>query len=180
MQVLTDSDRVQIDRLGSVPFASASRSLPVSAAQVFSVLERPGHLEPFHPFCRENTALVWDEFERRDRIVYLNGLRLDRQFVQWSPGEGFELLIGGSVEKRSLVTWTLRDDSSASSTITITVRPYIYADKNRVTNATLHALWIRPRLNAYLTSVVNGLNQYLETGERVARNAYGAHPWFSR
>ena len=180
MQVLMDSDRVQIDRLGSVPFASASRSLPASAAQVFSVLERPGHLEPFHPFCRENTALVWDESERRDRIVYLNGLRLDRQFVQWSPGEGFELLIGGSVEKRSLVTWTLRDDSSASSTITITVRPYIYADKNRVTNATLHALWIRPRLNAYLTSVVNGLNQYLETGERVARNAYGAHPWFSR
>ena len=112
--------------------------------------------------------------------MYLNGLRLDRQFVQWSPDEGFELLIGGSVEKRSLVTWTLRDDSSASSTITITVRPYIYAGKNRVTNATLHALWIRPRLNAYLTSVVNGLNQYLETGERVARNAYGSHPWFSR
>ena len=100
--------------------------------------------------------------------------------MRWTPDEGFELLIGGSAEKRSLVTWMLRDDSSVSSTITITVRPYIYADKNRVTNATLHALWIRPRLNAYLTSVVNGLNQYLETGERVARNAYGSHPWFSR
>ena len=123
---------------------------------------------------------MWDESERSDRIVYLNGLRLDRQFVQWSPGEGFELLIGGSVEKRSLVTWTLRDDSSASSTITIRVRPYIYAGKTSVTKAALHALWIRPRLNAYLTSVVNGLNQYLETGERVARNAYGSHPWFSR
>lgn len=180
MQVLTDSDRVQIDRLGSVPFASASRSLPVSAAQVFSVLERPGHLEPFHPFCRENTALVWDESERRDRIVYLNGLRLDRQFVQWSPGEGFELLIGGSMEKRSLVTWTLRDDSSASSTISITVRPYIYAGKPRVASVAMNRLWIGPRLTSYLTSVVNGLHQYLETSERVARNAYGSHPWFSR
>ena len=178
--MLTDSDRVQVDRLRSVPFASASMSLPASAAQAFSILERPGHLEPFHPFCQENTALAWDEFERRDRIVYLNGLRLDRQFVRWTPDEGFELLIGGSVEKRSLVTWMLRDDSSVSSTITITVRPYIYAGKTRVTNATLHALWIRPRLNAYLTSVVNGLNRYLETGERVARNAWGSHPWFSR
>ena len=155
-------------------------SLPASAAQAFSILERPGHLEPFHPFCQENTALAWDESERRDRSVYLNGLRLDRQFVRWTPDEGFELLIGGSAEKRSLVTWMLRDDSSVSSTITITVRPYIYAGKTRVINATLHALWIRPRLNAYLTSVVNGLNRYLETGERVARNAWGSHPWFSR
>ena len=155
-------------------------SLPASAAQAFSILERPGHLEPFHPFCQENTALAWDDSERRDRIVYLNGLRLDRQFVRWTPDEGFELLIGGSAEKRSLVTWMLRDDSSVSSTITITVRPYIYAGKTRVTNATLHSLWIRPRLNAYLTSVVNGLNRYLETGERVARNAWGSHPWFSR
>ena len=178
--MLRDIDRVQVDRLRSVPFASASRSLPASAAQVFSVLERPGHLEPFHPFCRENAALVWDESERSDRIVYLNGLRLDRQFVQWSPGEGFELLIGGSVEKRSLVTWTLRDDSSVSSTITIRVRPYIYAGKPRVTSATINRLWIGPRLTSYLTSVVNGLNQYLETGERVARNAWGSHPWFSR
>ena len=178
--MLTDNDRVQIDRLRSVPFASASVSLPASAAHVFSVLERPGHLEPFHPFCRENTALVWDEFERRDRIVYLNGKILDRQFVQWTPDQGFELLIGDSIDERSLVTWTLRDNSSASSTITIRVRPYIYAGKPRVTNATLHALWIRPRLNAYLSSVVNGLHQYLETGEQVARNAWGSHPWFSR
>ena len=178
--VLTDSDRVQVDRLRSVPFASASMSLPASAAQVFSVLERPGHLEPFHPFCQENTALAWDESERRDRIVYLNGKILDRQFVRWTPDEGFELLIGESIDERSLVTWSLRDDSANSSTITITVRPYIYADKARVTSATLHALWIRPRLNAYLTSVVNGLNQYLQTGERVARNAWGSHPWFSR
>ncbi|NDG95932.1 MAG: hypothetical protein EBY42_08990, partial [Actinobacteria bacterium] len=78
--MLTDSDRVQVDRLRSVPFASASMSLPASAAQVFSVLERPGHLEPFHPFCQENTALAWAESERRDRIVYLNGKILDRQF----------------------------------------------------------------------------------------------------
>lgn len=161
--MVTDSDRLQVDRLKSVPFASASASVPASAAQVFAVLERPGHLEPFHPFCRENTALVWDESERRDRIVYLNGLRLDRQFVQWSPGEGFELLIGGSVDKRSLVTWTLSDDSSASSTITITVRPYIYAGKPRVTSAAINRLWIGPRLTSYLTSVENGLNQYLET-----------------
>ena len=178
--MLTDSDRVQVDRLRSVPFASASMSLPASAAQVFSVLERPGHLEPFHPFCQENTALAWDESERRDRIVYLNGKILDRQFVRWTPDEGFELLIGESIDERSLVTWSLHDDSAVSTTITITVQPYIYAGKARVANATLHALWIRPRLNAYLTSVVNGLNQYLETGERVARNAWGSHPWFSR
>ena len=178
--MLADSDRVQVDRLRSVPFASASMSLPASAAQVFSVLERPGHLEPFHPFCQENTALAWDESERRDRIVYLNGKTLERQFVRWTPDEGFELLIGESINERSLVTWSLHDESSVSSTITITVRPYIYAGKARITNATLHALWIRPRLNVYLTSVVNGFNQYLETGERVARNAWGSHPWFSR
>ena len=180
MDVLTDKDQRQVDRLRSVPFASASASLSASAAQAFSVLERPGHLEPFHPFCQENTALAWDESERRDRIVYLNGKILDRQFVQWTPNEGFELLIGESTNERSLVAWSLQDDSSVSSTITITVQPYIYAGKTRVTSATLHALWIRPRLNAYLTSVVNGLNQYLETGERVARNAWGSHPWFSR
>ena len=178
--MLTENDRVQIDRLRSVPFASVSMSLPASATQAFSVLDRPGHLEPFHPFCQENTALAWHESERRDRIVYLNGKILDRQFVRWTPDEGFELLIGESINDRSLVTWSLHDDSPVSSTITITVRPYIYADKARVTSATLHALWIRPRLNAYLTSVVNGLNQYLQTGERVARNAWGSHPWFSR
>jgi len=178
--VLTDSDQDQIDRLRSVPCSSASVSLPASAAQAFAVLERPGHLEPFHPFCQENTALAWDESERRDRIVYLNGKNLDRQFVQWTPDEGFELLIGESIDERSLVTWSLHNDSANLSTISITVQPYIYVGKPRIIVASLHALWIRPRLNAYLTSVVNGLNQYLETGERVARNAWGSHPWFSR
>ncbi len=101
--MLTDKDQRQVDRLRSVPFASASASLSASAAQAFSVLERPGHLEPFHPFCQENTALAWDESERRDRIVYLNGKILDRQFVQWTPNEGFELLIGESTNERSLV-----------------------------------------------------------------------------
>ncbi|MGA0222668.1 MAG: hypothetical protein ACO3MD_09340, partial [Candidatus Nanopelagicales bacterium] len=79
--MLTDSEQVQIERLRSVPFASASMSLPASATQAFSILERPGHLEVFHPFCQENMTLAWDESERRDRIVYLNGKTLDRQFV---------------------------------------------------------------------------------------------------
>jgi hypothetical protein len=43
-----------------------------------------------------------------------------------------------------------------------------------------HLFVLRPRLRAYLESVVRGYEWYITKGEPVPRNQFGAHPWYSK
>ena len=71
---------------------SASRNV------VFGAVSEPRHLETFHPFCRSNPIIRWNAESRRDVIEYRNGRVFVREFLEWSDLEGFELLIGPTVQ----------------------------------------------------------------------------------
>jgi hypothetical protein len=57
--------------------------------------------------------------------------------------------------------------------------PYSYARYPYVANWVAHKLWIEPRLESYLFSVLKGLKRFAETGKTVTENPWGSHPWFS-
>jgi hypothetical protein len=160
---------------------SAEKSMLISAPkdEVFTVLSQRGHLESFHPFCKENLVFAWEAENRRDRIIYNNGRVLDRQFISWAEGEGFELLIGESVERRSLVSWSLEVSQPAGCMVHIAVKPHLYAGLSAPAAAVIHKAWIRKSLVRYLESVLLGLKHFCETGEKVEPNKWGVHPWFS-
>ena len=171
--------RQQVDSLKFVPAAHKGLSISARQDEVFALLSQPGHLESFHPFCKENLVVAWESEDRRDRIVYNNGRILDRQFVSWTDGEGFELLIGESVEKRSLVSWSLKASQPGKCVAHISVQPYLYATLSGPASTLVHKFWIQKSLVRYLESVLLGLKHFCETSEKVEANKWGIHPWFS-
>ena len=66
-----------------------------SQKEVWELISTPGILESVHPFCKENKVLLWKENnEKKDLLVYLNGLEYYREFKKWDAPYGFELNIG--------------------------------------------------------------------------------------
>lgn len=170
----------QAAKLRTAPSVSQSIRLSACREDVFSILAQPNHLELFHPFCKSNSVSSWDLECRRDQIEYLNGLVLERNFLEWIPNEGFELLIGRSPTRRSLVRWSVIDKGPSGSEISISVHPFIYLHWSWMKTRFLHRFWIRGRLQSYLGSVLAGLDYYLRSGKPTPRNFQGTHPWFSR
>ena len=67
---------------------------------VWNTLSSKNALELFHPFCLQNDVI---EYEKKDKLIYINGLTYIREFTAWKPNEGFELNIGRENGKKSKV-----------------------------------------------------------------------------
>ncbi len=161
-------------------------SAPISVTQPFDcsrdelwrLISAPGNLNDAHPFCRTNEVLAWEEGDHRDRLVYLNGRTYVRVFQTWDMGEGYTLLIGEENGPQSYVVWTIQATETGSS-LTITVHPYLLANWPKLLSFLPYRLWIVPKMRRYLRSVTAGFAHVATTGERVQRNRFGRHSWFS-
>ena len=90
-----------------------------------------------------------------------------------------QLVIGEEDGPQSYVEWEIDSLGQDRSRLTITVYPHILARLPRIMALVPHAIWVRPRLEAYLNSVVSGFRYHLQEGRRVPRDHFGKHPWFS-
>ena len=160
-------------------FATAARKLNFQPEEIWEAISAPGNLLDCHPFCRSNEPIEWDDMGHSDVIVYLNGRTYVRQFRQWSPKNGYDLTIGEEGGKQSYVRWEIAPINDEQSELRITVYPYLLSNLPRIAASVPFALYVRPKLTAYLDSVIRGFEYYLETGERVPRNHFGKHSWFS-
>ena len=158
---------------------SNSADFDVSSDKLWEAISEPGNLNDSHPFCESNEVISWEEGDRTDRLVYLSGLNFVRKFKTWEEGAGYTLLIGEEGGSQSYVEWEITPLEDGRSRLTITVYPYILARLPRILAFVPHAIWVRPRLEAYLKSVVSGFRYHLEEGGRVPRDHFGKHPWFS-
>ena len=158
---------------------SNSADFEVSAERLWETISEPGNLNDSHPFCDSNEVISWEDGDRSDRLVYLSGLNFVRRFKTWEEGVGYTLLIGEEGGPQSYVEWVIDSLDQDRSRLTITVYPYILARLPRLLALIPHAIWVRPRLESYLNSVVSGFRFHLEGGGRVPRDHFGKHPWFS-
>ena len=74
---------------------------------LWKIITKPGHLEMVHPFCKENYPILWDKENSKDVLVYINGVKLIREFKSWNEKQGYSLEIGTKNGRKSLVEWEI-------------------------------------------------------------------------
>ena len=157
---------------------SQSIEFDLDTEQLWELISAGGNLNSSHPFCKTNEVIIWENEKHSDRLVYLNGRTYIRNFQTWEEGKGYTLLIGKENGPQSFVEWVI-ESVGDKSRLTITVYPFMLAKLPKILAFIPHKLWVQPRLNSYLKSVLMGFNHYATTGEIVPRNHFGKHPWFS-
>lgn len=70
-----------------------SQKINSSKNNLWKVIAEPGNLNNFHPFCKQNSVVVWNKENSKDSIEYYNGNTLNRKFTHWNEGSGYELII---------------------------------------------------------------------------------------
>ena len=150
-----------------------------NSQDVWNVISAPNHLNLFHPFCKKNSIISWDESSHLDKLEYLNGLKYIRKFVKWIPFKGYELYIGEKEGKQSYVIWDIKEVSNTACILAITVYPHLLSNYHKIISYVPFKLIIKPKLNKYLFSVIYGLRYYLENNKKVPKNNFGKHKWFS-
>ena len=143
---------------------------------VWDTISLKNGLEFFHPFCLKNKEIRGNK--KSDELVYLNGLTYIREFTSWKPNQGFELTIGSKNGKKSKVQWQLQS-SGMGCELKISVFPYKSSKISKFLYPLVNFFVIKPRLKKYLQSVLKGLKYFLDHKQKVKKNQFGEHPWFS-
>lgn len=158
-----------------------ARSVDIAApaSDVWRAISEPGNLVASHPFCKDNPVNVWDREHSRDAVHYLNGVVYTRRFRDWLEDRGYDLEIYHGERRLAWVSWRIEalDDERAS--LTITVYPLGLQHLKPIVRWAPHLVVLRPKLRAYLDSVVRGFEWSITRGPPVPRNQFGAHRWFS-
>ena len=155
-----------------------SQTIQCKLDKLWETISSESNLELFHPFCRKNKVINWPGNQSQDRLEYLNGRKMTRNFVFWRENYGYDLFINEDGVDPSFVSWRIKIDNG-NSLITISVFPYLFNKGNKIYNWFPFKMFIRPSLEKYLYSVLGGLKYYLENDEKVEKNQFGFHPWFS-
>ena len=117
--------------------------------------------------------------EKRERKLKAWILKYIRNFVKWVPFKGYELNIGKKEGKQSYVIWKIKEIDDSNCSLSITVYPHIYSNWPNIISFIPYKLIIKPRLYSYLLSVISGLKYFIENNEKVPKNHFGKHKWFS-
>ncbi len=157
---------------------SKSMNYKCSVEKLWEIVSSPNYLNNVHPFCRENSVILWDNDNHEDEIVYLNDLTYVRRFVDWRTFEGYDLWIGESNKDQSFVEWRLEKVDSGSK-LTITVYPFLLNTWPKVFSFLPYFLYINIKLKSYLFSVLKGIDWYIKEKTPVPKNQFGKHSWFS-
>ena len=146
--------------------------------KIWKILSEASHLELFHPFCKSNKKVVWNDKNKIDELTYLNGLVYERIFYNWEKNKGFKLMIGKKNGKKSKVEWDLKSKDEKTK-LTIKVTPYISKKFHFLIYIALLKIYVIPSLKKYLNNVTKGLKFFIEKGTPVKQNQFGKHKWFS-
>jgi hypothetical protein len=143
--------------------------------KVWELISSKNALELFHPYCLKNDVI---DYEKKDKLVYLNGLTYIREFSAWKPNNGFELSIGKKGGKKSKVQWEIKILDRGCE-VKISVFPYKSSKIPKYIYPIVNIFIVKPKLRKYLLSVLTGLKFYLDTNVKVKKNQFGKHSWFS-
>ena len=142
--------------------------------QVWDVISSPGYLESCHPFCESNPVEHWPGGGSKDVIQYYGGRVVHRTFTEWTDGIGYDLVVSTPEgAEQALVRWRI-EAGNEHSHLSIELEPRFLNGAARLLGPV-----VKIAMRRYLNSVVQGVAHFVETGEPVARNQFGAHPWFS-
>ena len=151
----------------------------LSVNELWKLISKPSNLELYHPFCKSNTPIEWNDENHADKLEYLNGTVLERYFISWKENKGYDLYIGRKDGRKSHVSWKIERISHHQTELSIEVRPWIFNQGNRFIEFIPFEFFVRPRLKSYLESVLGGLKWHAVNQRITPRNHFGKLAWFS-
>ena len=122
-------------------------------SELWDIISMPSNLELFHPFCAKNPITNWPGIDSADTILYHNGLKLERNFINWEENIGYDLLIGIKDKEQSFVSWRIKEKDNVLE-LTIAVYPYLKNCGSKLTNFLPFFIIVKPSLSNYLDSVL--------------------------
>jgi len=150
-----------------------------SPGDIWSAITKPGNLKDFHPFCKENPVYKWPGDGAKDAVHYYSGWILNREFVNWIDGVGYDLLIGREGGRQSYVSWRITEEELGKGELRITIYPHALQKIPVAIRWIPHVTTIYPAMHSYLDSVLQGFVWFMRTGKPVSKNQFGSHKWFS-
>ena len=48
---------------------------------IWKIISKESNLNLYHPFCKNNDIISWNDDIHHDRLEYLNGVILERKFI---------------------------------------------------------------------------------------------------
>ncbi len=157
---------------------SFSIKLSIKADKLWTIISSKRNLELYHPFCKKNIPVKWPGVNSVDEIHYYNGDIYTRKFINWIENIGYDLYISKKKSNNSLVKWRIKKDNG-NSILTITIYPYLFNTKNKFINFLPFYLFVKPILYNYLSKIGKGLIYHIKTKQKVNKNQFGSHIWFS-
>ena len=62
-------------------YISSKKNIKCSVEDLWGVISLKSNLELFHPYCKKNNVIIWNENDSVDELEYLNGRKMIRRFV---------------------------------------------------------------------------------------------------
>ena len=85
---------------------TVTKEFDLPKEKIWETISKESNLELFHPFCKKNPTIAWEENRHEDEIHYIRGFILKRKFVAWEKNTGYDLVIGNQKYKQSLILRT--------------------------------------------------------------------------
>ena len=160
---------------------SKKLTIDVNHQYLWRIISTPGLLHLFHPFCRNNEVLNWDNEKSIDIIEYYNKKVLKRKFFDWEEEVGYKLIINDLKKDIAEVHWNLLYPRKGKIDLSIKVQILDTALKGfpNIINKIILRTYVLPKLGAYLDSVLYGIKYFSETGNKVSKNQFGYNSMFS-
>ena len=107
---------------------------------------------------------------------------MNRYFIEWREGKGYELIIVKGNQNLGKVTWEILKLKKDVSQLKISLNIYPEIALKKYPSCIVPLIkqtYFLPNMNKYLLSVVRGFKYYIETGNDVQRNQFDNNPMFS-
>ena len=161
---------------------SSEININSSSERVWNIISSPNNLNHSHPFCKVNIIQKWGKEGAKDTIEYYNNLVLNRYFIKWREGKGYELIIVKGNQNLGKVIWEILELEKDVSRLKISLNIYPEITLKKYPSYIIPIIkqtYFLPNMNKYLLSVVKGFKYHIETGNDVQRNQFGNNPMFS-
>lgn len=157
-----------------------TRVIQAPAADIWKVISKRGDLTKYHAYVREHAPIYkWPGVGSRDGLTYYSGLYVERDFMYWREGEGYDMQTGPPPRKASWTCWDIRCLGEAQSELSIMITPILESHLHETTKKSYVQMYFGKSIEVYIDRLLRGVEQFVMTGKEVRPAQYGTDPVYA-
>ncbi len=158
---------------------SLGRTIAAPAADLWKMISTPGQLPKYHPYCKANEVRRWPGPGSCDGVTYHSGFFMQRDFMYWREGIGYDLQIGPPPRKSAWISWRIRQIGEGASELSIQVTPILESHLPAATKRGYEETYFGKLIERYLDHLLRGAEHFVLTGIPVQPRQFGDHPIYA-